>query len=441
MAVSQNDIFAADFLETPYWWRAAPPWQLPRRELPDKIDVGIVGSGITGLNAAIELARAGRSVVVIDKSDAATGASSRNAGFLGRTLKHSFGKLLKTRGLDFAKRVYGEMQMAFNSVVERVEKEQITCHFRMSGRFILLRNERERAALEEELNLRAKHLGHRHDMFSADRIPSEIGTRRYVAAALIEDLGSIHPGLYAQSLLRAAEAAGVIVQAGTEVTGLGEESNEIRINTNAGSLIAGHVLVATNGYTSFATPYEARRTIPFDAYMIATEELPQATLDRLMPKSRTYLEDLHNIDFLRQAPDTRRILMGGRTGTQNVDLKKMARTLRGDLARILPDLANVKLSNVWTGRCAGTFDLFPHVGSHGRIHYATGYCFAGLPMGTYLGQKAAQAILGRNREAASVFRELPFPTVPMLGGQNWFVPWVIGYWDWREGKAADRRRA
>ena len=160
-----------------------------------------------------------------------------------------------------------------------------------------------------------------------------------------------------------------------------------------------------------------------------------------MPKSRTYLEDLHNIDFLRQAPDTRRILMGGRTGTQNVDLKKMARTLRGDLARILPDLANVKLSNVWTGRCAGTFDLFPHVGSHGRIHYATGYCFAGLPMGTYLGQKAAQAILGRNREAASAFRELPFPTVPMLGGQNWFVPWVIGYWDWREGKAADRRRA
>jgi glycine/D-amino acid oxidase-like deaminating enzyme len=119
----------------------------------------------------------------------------------------------------------------------------------------------------------------------------------------------------------------------------------------------------------------------------------------------------------------------------------MARNLRGDLARILPDLANVKLSNVWTGRCAGTFDLFPHVGSHGRIHYATGYCFAGLPMGTYLGQKAAQAILGRNREAASAFRELPFPTVPMLGGQNWFVPWVIGYWDWREGKTADRRHA
>jgi glycine/D-amino acid oxidase-like deaminating enzyme len=175
--------------------------------------------------------------------------------------------------------------------------------------------------------------------------------------------------------------------------------------------------------------------------MIATEELPEATLDRLLPKSRTYLEDVHNIDWVRQAPGDRRILFGGRTGTQGVTLRDMAHRLRGDLARMLPELEDVRLSNAWTGRCAGTFDLFPHVGNHGRVHYATGYCFAGLPMGTYLGQKAAHAVMGHRSEAASVFRELTFPTIPILGGRNWYVPWVIGYWDWKEGKAADRKRA
>ncbi|MEZ5923506.1 MAG: FAD-binding oxidoreductase [Hyphomicrobiaceae bacterium] len=441
MARADDDIFADDFLETPYWWRAAPPRELPAVDLPRQADVAIIGSGFTGLNAAIEIARAGRSVVVIDKDDAGAGASSRNAGFVGRTLKHSFGKLIKSRGLDFAKRVYGEMQMAFNSVGERVEKEQIAAHFRMSGRLILLRNEAERRALETELGLRAEHLGHRHEMLSADRIHGEIGTRGYVAAALIEDLGSIHPGLYVQGLVRVALAAGVTIVPRTEVKSIAEEEGEVRVETIAGTIRAGQALVATNGYTTFATPYEARRTIPFDAYMIATETLPQATLDRLLPKSRTYLEDVHNIDFLRQAPDQPRILMGGRTGTQNVDLRTMARNLRGDLARILPDLANVKLSNVWTGRCAGTFDLFPHVGRHGRIHYASGYCFAGLPMGTYLGQKAAKAILGQETDAQTVFRELPFRSVPLIGGQNWFVPWVIGYWDWKEGKSQDHKRA
>ncbi len=162
---------------------------------------------------------------------------------------------------------------------------------------------------------------------------------------------------------------------------------------------------------------------------------------RLLLKNRTYLEDVLNIDFLRRAPDSNRILMGGRTGTQNVQLQDMARTLRADLARILPDMKDVKLSNVWTGRCAGTFDLYPHVGQHGRIHYALGYCFAGMPMGTWLGQKAARKILGQEKDAESFFRDLPFPTVPLLGGQNWFVPWYIGWHDWKEGKAADRRQA
>lgn len=440
MAGETDNIFARDFLEAPYWWRAAPPRELPRPELPAKTDVAVIGSGFSGLNAAIELARAGRSVVVLDKGDAASGASSRNAGFVGRTMKHSFGKLMKTKGLDFAKRAYGESQLAFNSLVERVEKEQITCHFRMSGRVILLRNEKERQALQEELELRAEHLGHKHSMLAANEIPGEIGARGYIAAALIEDLGSIHPGLYVQGLLRVAEAAGVTIIPRTEVTALAEDGNEVRVETTAGTIRAGHVMVATNGYTSFATPYEARRTIPFDAYMIATEELPETTLDKLLPKNRTYLEDVLNIDWVRRAPDQRRILFGGRTGTRNVALPDIARTLRGDLARMLPELAGVKLSNVWTGRCAGTFDLYPHVGNHGRIHYALGYCFAGMPMGTYLGQKAARKILGQEKEAASVYREIPFPAVPLLGGHNWFVPWYIGWHDWTEGKAADRRR-
>lgn len=438
---STSDIFAKDFLETPYWWRGAPPRQLPEIELPKKADVVVIGSGFTGLNCAIELARAGRSVVVVDKDDPATGASSRNAGFVGRTMKHPFSKLVKTKGLDFAKRAYNESQKAFDSLVERVEKEQITAHFRMAGRIILLRNEKERDFLAHELDMRAKHLGHKHDMLTADQIAAEIGTRRYIAAARIEDLGSIHPGMYVQGLLRVALAAGVTICPTTEVKRISEEGKEVVVETTRGTIRGGNAMVATNGYTSFATPYEARRTIPFDAYMIATEELPEETLNRLLPKNRTYLEDVLNIDFLRRAPDSNRILMGGRTGTQNVQLQDMARTLRADLARILPDMKDVKLSNVWTGRCAGTFDLYPHVGQHGRIHYALGYCFAGMPMGTWLGQKAARKILGQEKDAESFFRDLPFPTVPLLGGQNWFVPWYIGWHDWKEGKAADRRQA
>src|SRR5262249_53513396 len=63
------------------WWLAddpAPP--LPALRL-DKVDVEIVGAGITGISAALTLAGAGLRVRVRDARRVAQGASGRNGGF------------------------------------------------------------------------------------------------------------------------------------------------------------------------------------------------------------------------------------------------------------------------------------------------------------------------------------------------------------------------
>jgi glycine/D-amino acid oxidase-like deaminating enzyme len=78
--------------------------------------------------------------------------------------------------------------------------------------------------------------------------------------------------------------------------------------------------------------------------------------------------------------------------------------------------------------------MYPHVGAHDGIHYAMGYCFVGIPLGTHLGRKAALRILGRVEEARTAFDDLPFPTAPFYTGNPWFVPAAMKYYDW-----ADRR--
>ena len=98
-ASTPSDIFATDFVERPYWWDAAPPEE-DLNALPASVDVAIVGSGYAGLSAAAELARAGRSVVVLDADALGAGASTRSGGMVSSGQKLVVGGAMK--GVDQA---------------------------------------------------------------------------------------------------------------------------------------------------------------------------------------------------------------------------------------------------------------------------------------------------------------------------------------------------
>ena len=61
-----SDIFLPDYRSTPYWWKAAPPVDTPSPPLPSHTEVAVIGSGYTGLSCALELARRGIDVTVIE---------------------------------------------------------------------------------------------------------------------------------------------------------------------------------------------------------------------------------------------------------------------------------------------------------------------------------------------------------------------------------------
>src|SRR5262245_65534621 len=104
--MSMASIGVAGASQDPYWWRAAPRQAAAERPLPKGADVVIVGSGFTGTVAALHLARAGRHVLVLDRGEPGVGASTRNAGYVGRTLKHSFSDIMESEGLERAITVY-----------------------------------------------------------------------------------------------------------------------------------------------------------------------------------------------------------------------------------------------------------------------------------------------------------------------------------------------
>lgn len=433
--MTDENLFAPDYREEPYWWTAAPqPVESPT-PLSGKTDVAIVGSGFTGLSAALTLARAGRSVQVLEADVPGYGASSRNAGFVGKTLKHSFASLLANHGEDYAVRVYREMQAAFDCVTGLIEREQIQCHYNVCGRYMAAHSPAQYEAMARDLELKRKHLGDHGEMVPRDEQHREIGSDRYHGGAVIPALGSVHPGLYHLGLLETARAAGASVLGQTRVLSILRDGDDFRVITDRGVVHAHDIVVATNGYTGTATPWLQQRTIAFSAYMVATEELSEKTLERAFPNARTVHDYNHNLVYMRRAPDSPRLLIGAKTGSRCNDLRSKAAELHAVLCGIFPDMEDARISRVWTGNCAATFDMYPHLGVHDGVHYALGYCFAGVPMGTYLGEKVALRILDKP-QAGTVFADREFPTRIWYGGNPWFVPWAMKWYDWQDARNA-----
>ena len=424
----RGDIFAEDFAFEPYWWLAAPRPPGEPAEVPERADAVVVGSGYTGLSAALTLARAGRDVVVLEAGQAGQGASSRNAGFVGKTLKHSFTKLLETNGEPYAVDVYREMQEAFDCVTGLIEREQITCHYRQCGRYMAANSPAHYETMARELELRRKYLGDESEMVSRAEQHKSLGSDIYHGGAIIPGLGGLHPGLYHLGLLQRARNAGAVVLDHTPLTGIVRDGDRLDAVTSRGAIRARDVLIATNGYTRSATPWLQRRVVPFRGLMIATEELSEEKLIRILPRDRTVHDFNNNLVYLRRAPDSPRLLFGGRTGFMSDDGRRIARVLHKRLTRVLPDMEEVKISRAWNGFGAGTFDLYPHTGSHDGVHYALGYCFAGVPMGTYLGHKMALRVLA-SKDARTIFADRPFPAKWWYRGTPWFLPLVMANYD------------
>ena len=405
----------------PFWWEAAPRRELDARPLPTETDVAIVGSGFAGSSAGLVLARAGRKVTVLEKDRPGEGASSRNGGIASGNLRMTFGTMIKTYGIERAKAIYSEGFRAREDLKRFVEQEKIDCDYGDVGRWTGANRPKHYESQAREADFINKHFDTGVYMVAKADQHSEIGSDLYFGGQIRPDIHGVHPGKLHHGILARAMEAGVDVQNRTEVIGILQEGDRFEVQTGRGSLRARNVIVATNGYTGKATPWLQRRVIPIPSQIIATEQLPQDVMDRLMPKKRMLGETRNLYNYFRPSPDGTRIVFGGKAGTITNDAIEKSRHLKRVLVEIFPELESVALTHSWWGYTGFTFDFMPKLVVNDGVHYATGFCGSGVVWARWLGMKAAYSIVG-NSEAETVFAADDFVTKPLYFGKPWFLP-------------------
>lgn len=428
------DCFAPDAKMAPYWWDITPRPDLKAASLPTKADVLVIGSGYTGLHAALQTARGGRSTVVLDAEAAGHGCSSRNGGQISTSIKPGFDALAARHGPQKAFDILTEGRNSLAFIEDFIRSEGLDCDFGVVGRFHAAHSPKHFEALARGLQNQRPGLEIEADVVPRAEQRREIGTDAYHGGIVLRKHASVDPGKYHQGLLQRVLDAGAQVVSFCPATAIERNGTGFRVTTAQGVIEARDVVVATNGYTGGLTPWLQRRVIPIGSYMIATEPMDEAVIDRLIPRNRIVSDTRKVVYYYRASPDRRRILFGGRVSLNETDPRISGPLLRNDMVALFPELASVKLSHSWAGTIAYTFDELMHVGRHDGLWYAMGYCGAGVGTASYFGMRLGQQVLGLP-EGRTALDGLTFQTRPFYTGTPWFLAASVLYYRWQDRRA------
>jgi len=395
------------------------------------VDVLIIGSGYTGLHAALITARADRTTQVIEANNPGSGCSTRNGGQISPSIKLSLTELSKKYGAEKALAIRKEGYTSLEWIEEFVKAEDIDCDFQRNGRFHAAHTPQHFKKLVQEAEQLSKEEKFPSVVITRAEQHNELGTNTYHGGVIFSRNGMLHPAKYHAGLLRVAQQAGVVITGNCPAENIKHNGDVFVVSTPKGEILAKKIIIATNGYTTDLVPWLKRRIIPVGSYMIATEPLPKSVMDRLFPKNRGVVDTCKIVYYYRPSPDRTRVLFGGRVSANETNPSISGPLLKRDMCRIFPELESYKFTHSWSGTVAFSFDKLMHIGQREGIHYAMGYCGSGIAMASYLGMRLGQQSLGE-RIGSTAFDNLKFQTIPFYTGQPWFLPAMVRWYRWRD---------
>ena len=185
------------------------------------------------MSAALTLARAGRSVVVLDALAPGEGASSRSGGMIGHGHRLSYTKLIERFGPQKAGDLIREGIASLEFAKALIVDEKIDAQLQVTGRMRGAWTEADYATMTRDAQALQRDLGMAVDVLSKADVRREIAADCYQGGLLFHAHGGVHPALFHLGLLQRARTAGAVVAGYTPVTAVRREATRFIVETAA----------------------------------------------------------------------------------------------------------------------------------------------------------------------------------------------------------------
>ena len=384
-------------------------------------DVCIVGGGLSGLSAAIDLQRAGLQAVVLEGMHVGWGASGRNGGQALNGLACDMAVVEGQLGRDGARAVWDMTVEAVQLIHERRREFGIECHWQDGylAAAIGARRARELRAATAELERRYHYAGMRY--IDGPAVRDWIASERYAALAHDPRGGHLHPLLYTQGLARAAAQLGVRIHESSRALRLDRGPAPV-VHTARGRVRCRHVLLAGNVYLEDLAPQISQSHHAGGDLHRASAVLGRERADALIPSRAAVCDTQFVLDYFRLSAD-HRMLFGGRVSYSTLAPRDLAAAMRARMTTVFPQLADVAVEYSWGGYVDITVNRAPDFGRiDPNVVYLQGFSGHGLALSGLAGRLAAEAITG-NAGRFDLFARLRHRTFP--GGRALRTPALV----------------
>ena len=429
-----------DLARDSYYAATAPrEVRFPALDGEVQADVVIVGGGLAGLSAAIELADRGRQVVLLEARQVAWGASGRNGGQAIAGLACDQSVIEQQLGKEPARNVWDMTLEALDLITQRCQRFGIDCDWQ-PGYMGLAVNARKAAELRKWQEQMHHSYGYQTTWIAPQEMGHWIASPRFHSGIHDARSGHLHPLKYSLGLARAAQRLGVRIYEDSAVTRL-ETGARPRVHTARGQVVAEQVLLAGNVYLQGVAAQMESRIMPVGTYIVCSEPLDPVLCAALIPSRSAVCDTNFVLDYFRPTAD-HRMLYGGRVSYSTATPRNLVASMRKRMATTFPQLANCRIDHAWGGFVDISMNRAPNFGRllkdgaqgapsdgsysvrshHANVYYLQGFSGHGLALTGLAGKLVAEAMTG-DAARFDIFARLRHRSFP--GGARLRMPALV----------------
>jgi glycine/D-amino acid oxidase-like deaminating enzyme len=394
-------------------------------------EVCVIGGGLAGLTTALELARSGVSVLLLEARRLAWGASGRNGGFVSNGFACSIDSVERRLGLDSARSLYGLSRLGTDYV--RAEIAVTDPGIRMGDGWLGCLRYADPVGKQASVAKMASDYGQEVQYLDVAATRQRVATRRYFQSGLDPTAFHVHPLRYALMLAAKAEAAGAQLCEGSPALTVKRDGAGYSVRTPGGEARVRHVVYCVSSLDRRLHRPTGRAVLPVATYVAVTEPLTQDVI-----RTRSAVSDSRRAGNYFRLVDDCRLLWGGAITTRVSEPRQLAERMKADMVSVFPELGNPRIDFAWAGLMGYARHFMPLIGTDGEGQWwATAFGGHGMNTTAMAGVLLARAIASRDDE----YRRFSAYGPRWAGGPFGRAAVQSGYWYMQLKDRLDERRS